>query len=395
MFLTDRIKGLPPGDLFIFPEGLTENQKIVLIFGQLGWYLSHRFNSLREVDDWQALHYLLTIATPEKWKWATEECMPSNVNDLMWKTKLKFLSSHWVGLADSESQKRTSAFTGALMGIRPHCSISASRVADESCKIAKEVNECRSPFCNTYDKSYLVLNQAKTVSLTIGLLRTEIPQTKMDSLAIEFYKNLSERKANAASKAEDRSWKDVILSMIQSPIVKYAVFPADYSGDFFARQEELLDSSKDTKAYEVNMNVDTGAFINVWAEECRHAILLDLYSHKDTVAVTTAMQKKKNVDNFVDFEAAVNEKLTTRTTSLWSFPKVIPSPQAIHTVHFLIFILGPASATNYNVNAGFDMLQDVCLAAGKGREATKLLCYDFAHRRNYEQTVSGKKDAIY
>jgi hypothetical protein len=363
-----------------------------MVFGKIGEFLLRQCNGLKEIEDWEYLYGVLThnykqqiFAVADEWD--LEEVKPANFNDLVWKVKVRFQAMHSVGLADIEGQKRTTAFTCSMMGIIPTTTIAESTIGSEECLIPKSLNHLRSPDIDrTQSPKYtLLLNQSKKLTLKVGMLDT--PPHGFGGAVCAFYLKFSAKKADAAAQTQERSWKEVTLSICRNLEVQECLVPADFDENFFSKIEDLGIVDRNLK--KKMSQVEEGKFIDIWSDLCRESILKAMYSQINSAALSKAMPPKQPTGNYQEFKETVMNSQKIRTNSTWCLPSKITTPKAIHALHYFLFLIGPADALNKDENRGLKNLEEVINGNGEGISRTQQPCNADWGDSRFQQSVSG------
>jgi hypothetical protein len=200
----------------------------------------------------------------------------------------------------------------------------------------------------------------------------------------DFYMQFSVKNVDAAAKAQEGSWKEVTLTICRSLQVQQSFIPADFDEQFFTQLEE--EGFADKRMVKL-MNPDQGNYIAIWSEHCRGSILKAMYSQIDSSARSTVMPKNQPIDTYDTFKKTVMRSQDSRTNSSWTFPKIIPTPKPIHTLLYLLFLIGPAAAVDQEENIALDNLKAVIYSQGVGIKRTHVQCYGCCDIL-YEQSVS-------
>jgi hypothetical protein len=400
----DCIQGHTPEDLITTPAGISENQEILMLFGFLSEILTVHFGGLESISDWENLYAVLTQNFIDENKksgvsWETSHWMaqPMNANDLPWKTKLRFHASHQIRHCEADSQKRVSSFSCSLMGIRPVKKLSQCLLRDSKVRISEDMNpSCLIGKRADADSCNLIRNQAKRVTLHIVIDNVQTSNVQFTSEDATFYKRLSATKAIAASKAEQRSWKDCFLALCRSRNLLAKLHPADFSDYYFGYQSDMFQKYRETSV------TGNGNYINDWSDSCQESILFEIYREKDTPAFKNVMRGSggEEIRDFATFKALFDLK-SGLSTSKWTFPKIIKTPKPIRTLAHLIFLTLPANSTiderRVVHNPGLDNLLAVSTSGGDGvyepppsAPAFKFHISD----PSYKQTVSGSHGCL-
>jgi hypothetical protein len=393
LFLTNTFKGFERADIFQFPSDYSDSKKVLSVLAEIASFLREHFGALATVRDWENFYEYVTITFNQLHElagtdWNTWEVRPCNFNDLGWKSKVRVLSMHLSGMGDLESQKRTASTTCSMMGIKPPASIKESNIGlGEACKIPLATNPMRSATKRTH---YLVQNQACHVPVKIGLLNT--PLLHYGGRVQEFLRKFSMKKADAASKAQERSWKDITLSLCTANPLLKAIVPADVSKSWFDQKDEEMVGNKELTK---RMDSAKGTYISVWAEECKEVIMQSMYLHHNTNAFEKVMPSGAPNDTYSQFKSNVEKSTANKPIATFSFPhKTIPAPKPVYTLSYLIFLIGPAAAWKSDDNQGLDDLVAVIKGRGKGMFQVEEECYDF-NNPLYTQMVSKKIELVY
>lgn len=376
-----------------FAAETPEDHKTLIVLGEIGAFIIKHFNGLKKVSDWLDYYTLLTDTyfgqLDEEETWDTNEAPPSNINDLMWKTKVRALSMHPTALADVEAQKRTVSVTCALMGITPVTSIADSVVGDDKIKIPSKMNPCR--LVNESWRSLvtpLIHNQSTLVTVKIGILKTSQEETdpnRLNGRVRDFYKALSAKRADAASKAEERSWKDVLISVIHNRKVRKTLLPADFDDKFFQKKEAFTGREHVDLVHA--MQVNTGRYLHEWGKDCQHHILDAIHSERASAAVARVLPQQVDCGKIQSFTDAVNKSYQTKSYSIWYLPRQIGTPKAIHTLIYLVFLIGPSNCDGTKRNGGLENLEAIIKASGRGIKPLHEACFA-CQDQCYEQSVS-------
>lgn len=377
------------------------NMKILVTQGVIGRTLVQVFNSLACVKDWRKLYCVLTIILKKRlegktpgWTWNPALAQPANVHDLIYKTKIRFLCMHRVRHIQLEGQKRQASFDCALMGIRPVKSVHECNVRDTNVRIPASMSHLGS--CGTVwktTKDNLMQNQCVNVPMTIGIASTSITDETFAHSEVAYYRALSREKAEAASMAEQRSWKDFVIGLSLSRDVRCAVHPADFDHAFHLRLEEFGSNVK------ANLNTKSaqnqaGKFINHWATKAVETIQRTLFTEKKSKSFHYEMPEATSMVTADAFIASMKESASKVSQSKWSFPpNRIPTPQALHAVVHLVFLTGPAESFKQEEpsefrNIGLDNLCRLIKSKGAGELEVLQTCFKITDVR-YKQTVSG------
>lgn len=413
LFLTNLLQGYHPYKIFSFSPEVKDsrNRTMLTLQAMIGSLLVERFNSLDTVEDWEKLHDVLTMTYHAKLEvarvgWDVTYVIPANLHDLLWKTKIRFLTQHGVRNSQEEGQKRLVSMLSALMGIRPVKRLDDCKVRDTSVRIPSEMDELAT--CDDDHKTegggkspILMLNQATPVPMTIGLLAESENSDNFDNFdeqSVSFYKSLSRTKAEAASKAEERSWKDFALSLSESSKVLQSLLPADFNIN--SHRQKTPSEAVAGVAKQVQTE---GRFINKWGTKAIETIQKQLFVNRNSKSFFLVVTGTAGYDDAEAFVAGLKSKAAegTSTTSKWSFPSPnpvgnkIPNPKAFHTLVYLLFLTGPAEAwkedqlpTTGILNPGLENLCSVIRSQGTGTMTTvDQDCYAISDER-YKQTVS-------
>jgi hypothetical protein len=378
--------------MYTFPADTSDHNKVLIMLGEIGVFLTKQFNSLRSIEDWEGFYEYLTEnfnqeRTLDESTWNTDEVRPCNFDDLVWKTKVRFLSMHVVGLADLEGQKRTASFTCSLMGIIPVSSIRQSGTSGESGRIHLRLNKWRSvhPERNGNLGDLLIANQSKTIQMKIGILNTN--QEGLGGLVQRFYSEFSVKKADAAAKAQERSWKDITIGLCRDTIVRAQVLPADFSREYLGKVEDKsFGNPKEQKEFDN----DSGTILQKWMTTCKRQVLHSIYMQVKSNAVSKVMPRNQPTETFLAFSQVCNRSGIKNTTSIWSFPKSVPLPKPIHTLVYLLCLIGPAAAHSDHTNPGLENFEAVILSKGSGIQVPIQDCFT-REDPEYSQTVSPMK----
>jgi hypothetical protein len=401
MFLTGFLQGHEWEALYNFAdhdksEEVSDNLKCLMLLNTIGKHIERKFNGLAYHDDWELLYEVLTInymkhlmeTTGETWD--TEEVPPCNFNDLVWKTKVRFLSMHPIGLADIEGQKRTTAFTCSMMGILPTTTISSCQVEDNAVKIPPEINDCLDGDLEraVLRAHNLMHNQKQKFPFKIGSLYSK-KRYKFNGPVKVFYSQYSAYKADAAAKVQTRSWKDIALFLCDSQETRSLVFPADFNRPWMTRLEMR---ARDNRKLKPRLALDNGQYIWCWAEECKQGLLELLHTQRHSQAVIQVMPKDKPCDSLEEFVAALDLTAKKKGT-IWGLARHIPVPRPIHLLVYLVFLLGPAQAESDSQNTGLDDLSAVVQSNGSGIRTEPEPCFIISDP-DYEQKVRDPIDII-
>jgi hypothetical protein len=375
IYLTQSTQGVKRELHIAFKSMDDVNLTMLVVLGRIGDFLFRHFNGLKTLEDWEIFYSYITLNFQKANSgagvvWETSEVAPANCDDLFWKTKVRLLSMHIVGFADLESQKRTATFSSAMMGIIPVDRLEDSHVRDNKGQIGI-LNDCKTAFATegTRDKAFdavLFRNQAKTVPLTIGLLDGR--SISLEGKVQEFFMNYSAHKANSASAAQPRSWREMALHLCTSILVQGAVVPADYSKAFFSVMEEHVKPRKDGSL--PDPNPDCGRYIYEWGFACEDAILDTIYSLVDDPYVQDVMPRDNSEawKTLGGFKSSIKEAFKPMKTIPFNHPSLIPKPEVIHLMSYLILLVGPAEAkiSTPLINQGLRNLLEVIKSGGKG-----------------------------
>ena len=371
---------------------------MLLTQGQIGKILTQKFNGLANVSDWIKLHRVLTsvlkkqiLAAGPGGTWNPSNVQPANVHDLIFKTKIRFQCMHRLRHLQIEGQKRQTGIDCALMGIRPMKRLDDCKVRDITVRIPGEMNSLGlcDPLEHKTSKSNLMSNQAQTVTMTLGMVNTGTSSSSFTPKMVSFYKQLSREKAEAASKAEDRSWKDFALGLCGSSIVRKALHPADFDHKF---HQDMEDSASERVANVAKKSKDEpGKFINVWAENAVKVIQQELFVEKSSKSFFHEMPEAMDMDGPEELSANLAAAQIT-TNSKWNFPKKIPRPQALHALVHLVFLTAPAISfkteqPDTTENPGLEKLSRVIQSKGKGELVVEQDCFVVSDEQ-CKQTVS-------
>jgi hypothetical protein len=391
------LQGQDRKDCIQFTGQVPDGQKVLMVLGKIGDFLLNQCNGLKEIEDWEYLYGVLThnynkqISAVED-EWDLEEVKPANFNDLVWKVKVRFQAMHSVGLADIEGQKRTTAFTCSMMGIIPTTTIAESTMGSEECKIPRWLNPLRSPDIDRTQslvdqgvptKHTLLLNQSKKLSLKVGMLNS--PGQGLGGAVRSFYVQFSAKKADAAAQTQQRSWKDVTLSICRNTSVRGSLVPADYDQQFFSLFED-----DGPVEYKKSMDaIDEGRYIEVWSALCRESILKAMYNQINSAALSKAIISKEPTGNYQEFKEVVMHSQAIRTNSPWFLPTTITTPKAIHCLIYFVFLIGPGDAVDQDENRGLKNLEEVINGNGQGISVTEEPCHPaWENNRSFQQSVS-------
>jgi hypothetical protein len=370
-----------------------------MILEQILLVITTQFNDLKEIEDWEFLYAVLTSNLDEDKEW-TNDFVPCNLDDLFWKTKVRFLSMHNVGFADLEGQKRTCSFSCALMGIVPRQTIAEFKVREEDCRVTAKRNPARRTDIRSKPRKLSVLhNQSRKFTLTVGMLSLGEGEVSLEGAVKTFYNEFSSKKANAASRAQENSWKEIALKMCSQEDLKDALIPYDFKKTYFEDQEDLPGAIAQTDATEkaYKLSLDKGSYIKQWAKDCRSAIVQQIFRLRSVPALAQVLPAQKKNELLPEFTAALLEKLNKRTTAIWSLPHKVPAPKAVNTLIYSIFLIGPASACIEDNHTGLKRLVKVINSDGTGVQDNTFWrdrpddCYVFEPPTDgpfYKQTVS-------
>jgi hypothetical protein len=357
----------------------------MFVLAKTGDFLLNQFDGLRDQRSWENFygHVTMNFRQANGFNWDTSEVGPANLNDLFWKTKVRVLSMHQVGLADVESQKRTASFSLAMMGIIPVNRIADNRVRDEANRIPAETNPSRCVFtvngppgsrtCRLLD------NQARTLNVKICMLdannqKNADPLTnkaRITKCVKTFFQALSTKKANDASSAQERSWKDLVIHLCSNQDLKRCVCPTDFDQDFFRKLEDHVDTSLVAEP-----NIDDGTYIVTWAKNLHTSILQAMHTMTKSTFMSNALPINVNSNTASEFVKTVNGTCKAGRRQFFHLPTTnVPKPVAIHVLVHLFFLVGPAASTmegNQKSNTGLINLLKVVKANGAGIMFPKL-----------------------
>ena len=119
----------------------------------------------------------------------------------------------------------------------------------------------------------------------------------------------------------------------------------------------------------------------------KRVIMSEFYKEIDSRAIFGALKLEATINTADEFVQHVNKSLVANSTALFSFAQKIIYPKAIHTLHYIIFILGPAYAVNETSNIGLQLFFTVISNSGKSTNRTHEVCYE-EEDDNFEQRVS-------
>jgi hypothetical protein len=367
------------------------------IEGVIADILRKDFGCLKTTLDWQMLHAVLTIEFEKVMamhglEWNQAQAMPVNTNDLKWKTRLRFLSVQKLKNFFLDGQKRGVSHICAMMGIRPVKRLVDCKVRDDKVRIPAAMNPLRScdPELKKTTQSCLMFNQGNFFTMTIGLLNSNLaPKLGFSNKDIAFYKRLSINKAEAASKAEDRSWKDFALGLCDAPDVRRVHVPADFDEAFF-----VVGEGQSARLKKALKDVTSGLFLAEWGRKCIATILRHLYNDHHSKAFMVVMPKAGGPMDSKAFVAEMMAKMDSSSGSQFSFDKKIPSPQAVHALLYLVLLTAPATAWRRGedngetvYNSGLDTLTEVIRSEGQGQIIIADDCAE-CPQKEYVQTVS-------
>lgn len=292
---------------------------------------------------------------------------------------------HRVGLGDLEGQKRTASFTCSLMGIIPVSSIHLSLGGGNgSLEIPSDWNLMSTVEMETCDEADdpLILNQAKTFQLKIGMLNSKT--TGFNKKVRELYSLFSTKKADAAAKAQERTWKDIALALCRDVNVRGHAFPCDFSKEFYDKEEDR-EVGKPPKQRLVES--ESGNLLHKWLLSLRKSVLARLHKEVEGRTMFKVLPVDADTSTLEAFIRTVNKSIKKTTGSIYSFPRKIPLPKAIHTMVYFISLTGPAASNASGVNMGLDNLANVISSLGNGILKAECECYQ-RNEIGYSQSVS-------
>jgi hypothetical protein len=390
--------------MYTYNKFVRPSERVLHIQGVIGDILYRHFNALASTKDWEKLYLVLTTRFN---KFLMEigdshliaDVKPTNTHDLVWKTKLRFLALHKVRHFYADGQKRGVSFSSALMGIRPVKRIADCKVADDKVRFGVDMDPLRS--CDKALKgsdSNLMTNQAFHIAITIGLVNSDFGAQNHTFTApeIKFYKHLSATLAEAASKAETRSWKDFAIGCCESPEIRLSSVPADFDKCFFLLKEDASFAKQVKKASTTDMS---GVFIETWRDHLKDTIIRKLFDFHHSRSFAMAMPNAAPLTQIGFFIYELKTLMEKCSGNKFFFPKKVPVPQAVLTLIHLVFLIAPAQSTKKLAaaisevdNPGLDNLRDVFRSKGEGQLSLQdpLECVEITSQtqKGYIQTVS-------